>query len=374
MSSVYPTIDPQGLLEYSVVFNDRSLNHMSRVFQGIMRDLARTLKDVYGAHAVAIVPGGGTVGMEAIARQFATDQRCLVIRNGFFSYRWSQILAQGRIAAQEEVLKAKPVHAESEAPYAPPALETVIQTITRSKPQMVFAAHVETASGLMLPESYIKALADATHAAGGLFVLDCVASGAMWIDMRETGVDVLLSAPQKGWGASPCAALVLFSPLALHRLESTTSSSFAIDLKKWRQIMQAYEDGGHAYHATMPTDALARFHAATEEMKRIGFASLKERQQVLGRKVREGLKARGYPSVAAPGFEAPGVVVSYTRDSEIVSRLIAQGLQAAAGVPLMVDERPDFKTFRLGLFGLDKLEHIDRTVDALLQRLDAIQG
>ncbi|MEH6566404.1 MAG: aminotransferase class V-fold PLP-dependent enzyme [Halopseudomonas sp.] len=374
MSKLVPAIDPEGLLEYSVVFTDRSLNHMSQTFQQVMRDISSTLKDVYNANAVAVVPGGGTFGMEAVARQFAQDKKCLVIRNGWFSYRWSQILEMGRIPASETVLKASKSDASSQPEFAPAAIEDVVAEIRASKPDVVFAPHVETAAGIILPDDYLRAVADAVHDVGGLFVLDCIASGTVWVDMQACGIDVLISAPQKGWSASPCSALVMFSERAEAALETTTSSSFAADLKKWRQIMQAYENGGHAYHATMPTDALKAFRDTMLETREYGFDKVKQEQLELGRTVRELMREKGFKSVAAEGFGAPGVVVSYTTDDGLQSGKAfgALGLQTAAGVPLMCDEPEGFKTFRIGLFGLDKLHNIDRTVLTLKHALDAL--
>lgn len=371
MSGLLPNVDPDGLLEYSVVFTDRSLNHMSQKFQKVMNDISSTLKGVYNAEAVVVVPGGGTYGMEAVARQFANDKKCLIIRNGWFSFRWTQILDAGSIASESVVMKAQQTSADSQAPFAPAAIDDVIAAIKAEKPAMVFAPHVETSSGMMLPDDYIKAVADAVHSVGGLMVLDCIASGTVWVDMQATGVDILISAPQKGWSASPCSALVMLSQAAHLAIEDTTSSSFACDLKKWLQIMQAYENGGHAYHATLPTDALAQFCQTMQETEQYGFAKVREEQLELGRKVRAMLKARGIVSVAAEGFEAPGVVVSYTRDADVQSgkKFLSLGLQIAAGVPLQCDEPADFQTFRLGLFGLDKLHNIDRTVATLEQAL-----
>ncbi|MDG9926182.1 MULTISPECIES: aminotransferase class V-fold PLP-dependent enzyme [unclassified Pseudomonas] len=374
MSGLYPSVDPEGLLEYSVVYTDRSLNHMSQSFQGVMRDISSTLKQVYNAHAVAVVPGSGTFGMEAVARQLATGQKTLVLRNGWFSYRWTQIFEMGQIPAASIVLKARPVAEGSQAAYAPAPLAEVLATIVAEKPQVVFAPHVETSSGMILPDDYLRAVADAVHAVGGLFVLDCIASGTLWVDMQACGIDVLISAPQKGWSASPCCALVMLSAAAQARVEATQSSSFACDLKKWLQIMQAYEQGGHAYHATMPSDALARFRDAMKEAEAKGFAEVCQQQRELGRRVRALLAAKGFKSVAAEGFEAPGVVVCYTEDAQIKngSKFAAQGLQTAAGVPLQCDEPADFQTFRLGLFGLDKLGNVERTVATLEQALDKV--
>jgi aspartate aminotransferase-like enzyme len=376
MSALYPDIDPDGLLEYSVVFTDRSLNHMSQSFQEVMTDISATLKTVYNAHSVVIVPGGGTYGMEAVARQFGNDQKCMVIRNGWFSFRWSQIFDAGRIPSKEIVLKAKPIEEGSQAAFAPVPLDEIVAQIAAEKPDVVFAPHVETSSGIILPDDYMRGVADAVHAAGGLFVLDCIASGTIWVDMERAGIDVLISAPQKGWSASPCSALVMMSELARTRIDDTASSSFSADLKKWMQIMEAYEGGGHAYHATMPTDAIVKFHESMKETEEYGFDKVRDEQQDLGDKVRALMAAHGFKSLAAPGFEAPGVVVCYTDDPDIHngSKFAAAGLQTAAGVPLMCDEPDDFRTFRVGLFGLDKLHNVYRTVASLEKALVQVTG
>ena len=372
MPGLLPDVDPQGLLEYSVVFTDRALNHMSAKFQGVMRDVGATLRSVYRAPAVALVPGGGTYGMEAVARQYGSGRRCLVIRNGWFSYRWTQIFEAGSIPSHSTVLKARPVQPGPQAPWAPPPIDEVVATIRRERPAVVFGPHVETAAGIVLPDDYLRAVADAAHESGGLFVLDCIASGTIWVDMEATGVDVLISAPQKGWSSTPGVAMVMLSARARAAIDVTQSTSFAIDLKKWLQIMEAYEKGGHAYHATMPTDSLARLRDTMKETADWGFDRAKAAQQELGRKARAMLAKHGYRSVAAKGFEAPGVVVSYTDDPEVQSgrKFLAEGLQTAAGVPLQCDEGPDFRTFRVGLFGLDKLRNIDRTVASLERALE----
>ena len=376
MSVQFPAVDADGLLEFSVVFTDRSLNHMSQMFQGVMRDIHTTLRQVYAADEVVVVPGGGSFGMEAVARQFAAGEKCLVIRNGWFSYRWTQIFEMGQIPAAELVLKAQPLEQGDTPAWAPAPIAEVVESIRREKPALVFAPHVETASGIILPADYLQAVADAVHEVGGLFVLDCVASGAIWVDMQATGVDVLISAPQKGWSSSPCAALIMLSEKAVEVMQARTSSSFACDLKKWHQIMQAYINGGHAYHATMPTDSLARFRDTMLETRKLGFDLLKERQWELGQKVRALLAENGFSSVAAPEFAAPGVVVSYTSDDLIHNgrKFIEQGLQTAAGVPLMCDEPASFKTFRIGLFGLDKLNDVDGAVANLARAIAAIRS
>jgi aspartate aminotransferase-like enzyme len=359
-----PDVDREGLLEYSVVYTDRSINHMSQRFQGVMRDISGALKRVYNAQAVVVVPGSGTFGMEAVARQFATNKKCLVIRNGWFSFRWSQIFDMGGIPSESIVLKARPVEPGSQAAFAPAPIEEVVAAIQQNKPDLVFAPHVETASGMMLPDAYLRAVADAVHAVGGMFVLDCIASGTVWVDMQATGVDVLISAPQKGWSASPCCALVMLGPLARERIDATTSTSFACDLRKWLQIMEAYENGGHAYHATMPTDSLTTLRDVIEETEAYGFEKVRAEQLELGKRIRSLLVEKGFKSVAAEGFQAPGVVVSYTTDDGIRSgkKFADVGLQVAAGVPLQCDEPADFKTFRIGLFGLDKLHDVEGAV------------
>ncbi|UTW13246.1 aminotransferase class V-fold PLP-dependent enzyme [Marinobacterium rhizophilum] len=374
MPGLLPDVDPEGLLEYSVVYTDRSLNHMSRAFQGVMKDISDTLKDVYNAHSAIIVPGSGTFGMEAVARQFAGGQKCLVIRNGWFSYRWTQIFEMGNIPCESLVFKARPTQKAPQSPFAPAPIDEVVAAIHDQKPALVFSPHVETSSGMLLPDDYIRALSDAVHEVGGLLVIDCIASGTLWLDMQATGADVLVSAPQKGWSGSPCCAMVMLSQKAREHIDTTTSSSFACDLRKWLQIMEAYEGGAHAYHATMPTDALTRLRDVMLETREYGFADVREEQIELGLRVRALLERKGFASVAAAGFQAPGVVVSYTRDSALQngSKFLAAGLQIAAGVPLMCDEPEDFQTFRLGLFGLDKLHNPERTVAALEQALDKV--
>ena len=364
MSALLPNIDPEGLLEYSVVFTDRSLNHMSAQFQRVMNDVSATLKKVYNAKAVALIPGGGTYAMEAVARQLAQNEQCLVIRNGFFSFRWSQIIEMGGITPNVTVLKARQANAGSQQPFAPAPIDEVVAKIAEIKPAVVFAPHVETASGMILPDSYLKAVADAVHAVGGLFVLDCIASGAIWVDMQATGVDVLISAPQKGWSGSPCCGMVMMNDAALAKVNATTSNSFAVDLKKWLQIMQAYENGGHAYHATLPTDSIKYFRDMMQLAEQAGFEYLRARQIELGQKVRALLADKGLISVAAEGYQAPGVAVYYTTDDAIQNgkKFVEQGLQIAAGVPLQCYEPADYKTFRLGLFGIDKLNDVDGTV------------
>jgi aspartate aminotransferase-like enzyme len=369
--ALLPQPDPQGLLEYSVVYTDRALNHMSQRFGGVMRDISRILKTVYNATSAVVVPGSGTFGMEAVARQFATGRKCLVIRNGWFSYRWTQIFEMGGIPSESRVLKARRIGAGAQAPFAPVPIEEVVAAIHEYRPDVVFAPHVETSAGILLPDDYLRAVGAAVHEVGGLFVLDCIASGTVWVDMRETLVDVLVSAPQKGWSGPPCCALVALGERARQRIDGTTSTSFACDLKKWLQIMEAYEGGGHAYHATLPTDALTVVRDVMLETEAYGFERVRREQHTLGRLVRELLAANGFKSVAAPGFEAPGVVVSHTSDPELQSgkKFVGLGLQIAAGVPLQCDEGPDYRSFRIGLFGLDKLHNPERSVKNLEEAL-----
>lgn len=367
MPGLLPQIDPDGLLEFSVVYTDRALNHMSKKFQGVMTSISTILKEVYNAHSAVLVPGSGTFGMESVARQFANNQKVLVIRNGWFSYRWSQIFDMGHIPAETIVLKARKEKPGPQEAWIPCPIVEVVETIRREKPAMVFAPHVETAAGLILPDAYLKQVSDAAHEVGALFTLDCIASGAMWVDMKATGVDVLISAPQKGWSGSPACAMVMLSERARIAIENTQSTSFACDLRKWLQIMEGYEKGNHSYHTTMPTDALARLCEVMKETRDYGFDKVKAEQTELGKRVRDLFESYGIRSVAAEGFKAPGVVVSYTQDAEVQNskKFLALGLQTAAGVPLQCDEGSDFMTFRVGLFGLEKLHNIDRTVQHL---------
>ena len=374
MPGLLPNVDPDGLLEFSVVYTDRSLNHMSEEFKKVMVDISSVLKDAYNASSAVIVPGSGTFGMEAVARQFANNEKCLVLRNGWFSYRWTQIFDLANITQNITVIKGKQLEDSVQGVFAPAPIEEVVAFIKKEKPAVVFAPHVETSAGIILPDDYLKAVGEAVRSVNGLFVLDCIASGAMWVDMKACNVDVVITAPQKGWSSSPCCALIAMGDRARERIESTQSSSFSMDLKKWLQIMEAYEKGCHVYHTTMPTDALKILRNVMKETQALGFAALKAKQQELGDKVRALLVSNGYHSVSAKGFQSPGVVVSYTKDPDIQSgkKFIALGLQTAAGVPLQCDERPDFRTFRIGLFGLEKLAHVDRTVGHLATALEKI--
>jgi len=374
MPGLLPNVDPDGLLEFSVVYTDRSLNHMSEEFKRVMVDISSVLKDAYNASSAVIVPGSGTFGMEAVARQFANNQKCLVLRNGYFSYRWTQIFDLANITNDITIIKGRQLEPTTQGVFAPAPIEEVVAFIKKEKPAVVFAPHVETSAGIILPDDYLKAVGEAVRSVNGLFVLDCIASGAMWVDMKACNVDVVITAPQKGWSSSPCCALIALSDRAREKIDATQSTSFSIDLKKWLQIMEAYEKGGHVYHTTMPTDALKILRNVMKETQSLGFAALKAKQVELGTKVRDLLVSKGYPSVSAKAFQAPGVVVSYTKDPDIQSgkKFIALGLQTAAGVPLQCDERPDFRTFRIGLFGLEKLAHVDRTLGQLATALEKI--
>lgn len=371
MPGLLPHVDPDGLLEFSVVYTDRSLNHMSKAFQGIITDISAILKEVYNAKSALVVPGSGTYGMEAVARQFATDKKCLVIRNGWFSFRWTQIFDAGKISSDLHVIHAKQSTEGFEGAFAPPPVEEIVEWIKREKPAVVFAPHVETSAGMILPPEYLRAVGEAVESVDGLFVLDCIASGAMWVDMEASKVDIVISAPQKGWSSSPCCALIAMSARARAKIDATSSTSYSCDLKKWLQIMETYEGGSHVYHTTMPTDSLHILRDVMNETRAYGFAKLKEQQVELGRQVRHLMEEKGFKSVAAAGFQAPCVVVSYTTDPEIQNgkKFMALGLQTAAGVPLQCGERPDFRTFRIGLFGLEKLQHIDTTVGHLSSAL-----
>ena len=374
MPSLLPNVDPDGLLEFSVVYTDRSLNHMSEEFKKVMVDISSVLKDAYHASSAVIIPGSGTFGMEAVARQFANNEKCLVLRNGYFSYRWTQIFDLANITQDITVIKGKQQHDSTQGVFAPAPIDEVVAWIKQEKPAVVFAPHVETSAGIILSDEYLKAVGEAVRSVNGLFVLDCIASGAMWVDMKACNVDVVITAPQKGWSSSPCCALIAMGDRARQHIDSTQSSSFSMDLKKWLQIMEAYEKGGHVYHTTMPTDALKILRNVMRETQALGFAFLKQQQIELGLKVRALLVSKGYHSVSAPGYQSPGVVVSYTKDPDIQSgkKFIALGLQTAAGVPLQCDERADFRTFRIGLFGLEKLTHIERTLGHLETAMEHI--
>ena len=371
--------------EYSVIHSDRSLNLMSQPFRQVMRDLSQLLKITYNAARVAIIPGSGTFGMEAVARQYATNENVMVLRNGYFSYRWTQIFDIADIPRSHTVLKARPLvvknsesNKHNRQQYVPYPLELVIAKIKQERPAVFFAPHVETSTGMILPDHYIRGVSAAVHDVGGLLVLDCIASGTVWIDMVDVGVDVLISAPQKDWTSPPSCALVQLSERAVKWMnrKQEQETSFSLSLKQWLDVMDAYEDGGFAYHTTPPTDALHQFQRVSVEMLEFGLTELKEALVDLGQKARDLLDSRGLTSVAAPGFEAPGVLVYYSPDDTdndvMVERFQEHGLQIAKGIPWMIDEPDNLKTFRIGLFGLDKLLKEHRTIDILEVALDHV--
>lgn len=374
MDSITPKARTSDLREFSVVFTDRSLNSMSASFGEVMRGLHAGLTEAYQAQSCAIIPGGGSYAMEAVARQFARNEKVLVVRNGWFSYRWTQIFNQGVSPAHAEIVCALPDSDAADQQFSPAPLDDIIAKIHAEKPRLVVSPHVETSAGLLMPDAYLSAIADAAHQVGALFVLDCVASGALWVDMKSLGVDVLITAPQKGWTSTPCAGVVMLSEAALERLDKTNSDSFVLDVKKWHQIMTAYLNGGHAYHATMPTDGLSQFYDTMLEIQSFGFAKAKEAQIELGQTLRGIMEQRGYKSLAAAGFQSPSVIVSHTTRDDIKNgaAFAAQGVQIAAGVPLECGESSEFKTFRIGLFGLDKLADIQGTIASFTESLDNV--
>lgn len=347
---------------------------MSDEFVDIMKDISRVLKAAYTADSATIVPGSGTFGMEAVARQFANDKQVLIIRNGWFSYRWTQIFDMARITDKVSVITGSQVRDEPQAPFVPADIDQVIDHISKHRPEVVFAPHVETSCGMILPDDYLSRVGAACREVGALFVLDCIASGAAWVDMRALNIDVVITAPQKGWSSAPCCALIAMSARARQVLDTTVSTSYSMDVLKWTQVMETYEKGAFIYHTTMPTNALKELRDTMLETEQLGFDNLKSRQYDLGSHVRNMLVDHGYPSVANHGYHAPGVVVCYTTDNDLqnASRFRALGYQTAAGVPLQVGERGDFQTFRIGLFGIDKLMNIDTTVDTLKQALDQL--
>ena len=363
-----------NLREFSVVFTDRSLNSMSSSFQEVMCGLHEGLTEVYGAKSCVIIPGGGSYAMEAVARQFARNEKVLVIRNGWFSFRWTQIFDQGVTPTHAEIVKAQPDTDLADQQFSPAPIEDIVAMIKSTKPRLVVSPHVETSAGLLMPDDYLTQIAEAAHEVGAIFVLDCVASGALWVEMAKIGVDVLITAPQKGWTSTPCAGVVMLSEAAVARLDETQSDSFVLDLKKWHQIMTAYLNGGHAYHATMPTDGLSQFYDTLCEVKSFGYDRAKQAQIELGSRLRLLMEQRGYKSLAADGFKSPSVIVSHTErdDMKNGAAFAANGVQIAAGVPLECGESADFKTFRVGLFGLDKLADIDGTISDFMQALDMV--
>ena len=425
---------PSPLQEFSVVYTDRALNHMSEPFKKAMLEIGDTLKEVYNCDHAVIIPGSGTYAMEAAARQFATGKKAIVLRNGFFSYRWTQIFESCGIPTDHLVLKAQAVDDSPKPQFAPHPVDQVVETIMKEKPAVLFAPHVETSTGMILPDDYIKKVADAMHSVGGIMVLDCIASGTVWVDMKKLGVDALISAPQKGcasrpqfgaqfpaqlfacltpslhpspprrWTGPSCAGLVMMNERAADVARATRSSSFVCDLRKWLELMESYEAGGFMYHATMPTDALVTFRDVMMETRDFGFDNANDAAWDLGRKVHSMMcEEKGLTRVAAPGYQAAGVIVVHTEDAQVAGappslplpppprtrtspllsshhhllpplqvagKFIQAGTQIAAGVPFMIGEPADTKTFRIGLFGLDKLKDTDKTVKTLRDSLE----
>jgi aspartate aminotransferase-like enzyme len=382
---VVPKSDFGQYQEYSVIFTNRALNLMSDPFQKVMRDLNTLLKETYNARKVAIIPGSGTFGMEAVARQFATDRHVMVLRNGWFSFRWTEIFDMGGIGKSiprsHTVLKAQPVNnpddsKDGHVQFQPYPIEEVLKKIREERPAVFFAPHVETSTGMILPDDYIRKITQAMHEVGGIFVLDCIASGAIWVDMKDLGIDVVISAPQKGWTGPACAALVMMSERARELMNNTEETSFSISLKRWSAIMDTYEKGGFGYHTTMPTDALRDFHEISVETMKFGIPELKEAQSSLGKQAHEILGSKGLTSVAAKGFQAPGVLVYYSptgvENPAMMMKFKNQGLQIAMGVPWRIDEPDGLKTFRIGLFGLDKMGNIPKALHTFEDALDNV--
>jgi len=378
-----------GLLEYSVVYTDRALNHMSEPFMGVMKDLHESLTAAYKADAAVLVPGSGTYAMEGAARAFASDGPAVVVRNGYFSYRWSQILAtMGKPESEVHVLRARPPaekvcgcephcgnwsKLEERPCFAPPPIEEVVAKILETRPRFVAAPHVETSAGIVLPEAYLKEMARASREVGAVFCVDGVASGTAWLDMRDIGIDCYVTAPQKGWSGPAAVGVAMLSERAEARLAETKPTSFVVDLAKWRDVYKAYLGGGHMYHATMPTDAIRLFRDVVHETERFGLDAAEAACWELGAKIRAVLADRGFRSVAAEGFHAPGVAVVHAPSADFAARFKAHAsLQIAAGVPLMVGEPDDYQSFRIGLFGLDKLMNVDLTVHNFATALDAV--
>ena len=328
-----------------------------------------------------LIPRSGTFGMEAAARSFATDKHVMVLRNGWFSFRWTEIFdhaGPNSIPKSHTVLKAQPQPNNGIGPvqYAPYPIEEVVAKIYEEKPAAFFAPHVETSTGMILPDEYMKKISDAVHDVGGVFVLDCIASGTVWVDMKELGVDVIISAPQKGWTGPACCAMVMMSDLAAKKMAEAKESSFSLSLKKWTTLMESYENGGWAYHTTMPTDGIRDFHEVTVETMKFGIGNLKNSQLALGKSAHAMLESKGLVSVAAPGFQAPGVLVYHSpcasENPIMLNKFKEYGLQIAMGVPWRIDEPEVMKTFRVGLFGLDKMGDIEGTVSTLENAVDKV--
>jgi len=367
----------EGLKEFSVVYTDRALNMMSSEFVTVMQDISKTLKEVYNAKYTAIIPGAGTYAMEAVARQFGKARKVMVIRNGYFSYRWTDIFTRCNIPKGEEtILKAFPAEEGDQPQYIPMPIEKVLAAIKAERPDAVFAPHVETSVGMILPDEYIKRVTAAVHEVGGVFVLDCIASGTIWLDMEELGIDALISAPQKGWSGPCCVGIVALSERGYGRVQETEGDSMVTNLKMWCHVMSEYEEGRFKYYTTLPTDALRTFRDVMLETKAFGFAKAKQEQWRLGRLVRSEMRKYGFKGVPIPEYQSPGVVVLYIpktmtdpkKERNFFQEFKAEGLQIAGGVPWKLGEpagRGPKQTFRIGLFGIDKLKNVESTVKTL---------
>jgi aspartate aminotransferase-like enzyme len=371
--------------EYSVVYTDRVFNLMSPVFQEAMVTVSTELKACYKAAACVLIPGSGTYAMEAVARQFAWKKSVVIVRNGYFSYRWSDIMHVCELPAHETVIQAKPVDATEARPQlAPPSIESVVAAIREHKPALVCAPHVETSTGILLSKDYIRALSAATHEVGGLLCIDGIAAGMVWLDMVELGVDVYVTAPQKGWTGPACVGIAMLSEAGVKAAKHSQSNSFCCNLAQWLVVMDEYENKekkgpGFKYYTTLPTDAIMQFRDRILETKKIGYETTQKNMEELGRRVRAELAQRGFKSVAADGWGAPGVVVVYSHIDGAVAKFKGAGLQIAGGVNWMLGQDkwahpidPTTATFRLGLFGIDKVQNVTECVTRLTKAVDSI--
>lgn len=370
--------------EFSVVYTDRALNSMSPPFVSTMQSINQTLKNTYNADKVVLIPGSGTYSMEAVARQFVKkgDNKPVVVRNGWFSFRWTELFESMGIGEDEHVYHvadSEVCEKSGHTQYRPKDIDVVVKSIHAEKPPIVCAPHVETSTGIMLTDEYIKQLSAAAHEVGALFVLDGIASGTCWIDMKDLGVDVFISAPQKGWSGPAAVGLAMMSENAYEKMMSgPESTSFCVNLRKWSGMMQLYEGGGFGYHTTMPTDAIRAFDEIAEKQKEIGLDKLCEAQYKMGWDARRMLESKGLTSVAQYPYQAPGVNVFYSPEGNdnmtMVKKFKEVGMQIAAGVPWRIGEPDNLNTFRIGLFGIDKLTNVDKTVNTLENAIDYVMS
>mmetsp|Transcript_8370 Transcript_8370/g.23591 ORF Transcript_8370/g.23591 Transcript_8370/m.23591 type:complete len:374 (+) Transcript_8370:197-1318(+) len=363
---------PKKLQEFTPIVTTPYTNIVDPSFKACMHGISNQFKKIFNAHSVVILPGSGTFAMEAVARQFATNKRALVVVNGYFGYRWHEILTQGSITSKITLLRGIPTSGEGTTSYRPPLEDTVIETMKRDGTEILLLSHIDTSTGIMLPPSYIKTLAAAAHSQGAFVVLDCIASGCVWADMKEYGLDAIITAPQKAFYAPAATGIVCLSERARSMMGTEEgSTSFSLDLAKWANVMEQYESGNFAYHTTLPTTAIEQFGRSLSELEAFGFPQLEKAQMTLGQLVRTALVKRGYKSVAAPGFEGPTVLVFHCADSTAMVQLFKQeGFKIAGGFSFFLGEKEKPKTFRLGLFGLDKLRDVHgtaRNLDAVLQ-------